>query len=88
VFVVWRNGDPRTPPVVLYVGRGPLKQELARCRRDALFRSSAEVYVTWAEVDESKIDAVAAYLYQQLRPVWGEVAPPVPVMPVNLPATA
>jgi hypothetical protein len=88
VFVIWRNGNPSKPSSVLYVGHGSLRQELARCRRDPLFRGATGMHVTWAEVEESKTDAVAAYLYQQLRPIWGEVLPLVQAMPVNLPATA
>ena len=36
-----------------------------------------------------EVDGVAAYLYEQLRPVWGEMVPTiVRRMPVNLPMTA
>jgi hypothetical protein len=72
----------------MYVGRGHLSYEIAKCRRDPLFHGHPELRVTWATVDDSRtIDAVAAYLYQHLRPIWGEAvfAPP---LPVNLPLTA
>ena len=44
--------------------------------------------VTWAEVDLRDVDAVAAYLYLQLRPLWGEVVRAAVARPVNLPLTA
>ena len=84
VFVIWRNGSAARVSTVLYVGRGALRQELARCQRDALFRDARNLYVTWAKVDDLEtIDAVAAYLYQKLRPLWGEIVlvPPLAVNP-------
>jgi hypothetical protein len=42
--------------------------------------------VTWARVEPCEVDGVAAYLCEQLRPVWGELAPAVQPMVVNLPA--
>ena len=82
VFVIWRNGSSARVSSVLYVGRGAIRQELARCRRDSVFRDSRDLYVTWAKVDDlDTIDSVAAYLYQKLRPLWGEIvlAPPLAV---------
>jgi hypothetical protein len=89
VFVVWRPGDLARTSVVMYVGRGPLRQRIEECRRDPIMRASHELRVTWATVDRRDVDGVAAYLYQQLRPLWGEVprSPPAP-QPVNLPLTA
>lgn len=87
VFVVWQPGNGRAS-VVLYVGRGALRQEIAHCQRDPVFGGAAGLRITWARVDPHDVDAVAAYLYQQLRPLWGEVPQPVPVLPVNLPLTA
>ena len=88
VFVAWRNGSDVKVSTVLYVGRGSLRDEFARCRRDPLFRSEG-VYVTWATVyDVRVLDSIAAYLYRELRPLWGEVVPLVPPLPVNLPLTA
>lgn len=72
---------------VLYVGRGELKYEFARCRRDPLFRTTG-LYVTWAKVDAVRqLDGIATYLYQQLSPMWGE-AVFAPSTPVNLPVSA
>jgi hypothetical protein len=82
VFVIWRHGSEARISAVLYVGRGPIGQELARCQRDAVFRGARDLRVTWAKVDElDMIDSVAAYLYQKLRPLWGEIvrAPPLVV---------
>ena len=91
VFVVWRAGDSDRTSAVLYVGRGALRQQIADCRRDPIMSNkNADVLrITWATVDPRDVDAVAAYLYQQLRPLWGEVQrlPAVP-RPVNLPLTA
>jgi hypothetical protein len=39
-------------------------------------------------VDLRDVDGVAAYLYQQLRPLWGEVVHAAVAQPVNLPLTA
>jgi hypothetical protein len=86
VFVVWRNGNAARVSTVLYVGRGFLRDEFARCRRDPIF-SSEGLYVTWAAVPDMRmLEPLGAYLYQQLRPMWGEavLAPP---MPINLPLT-
>ena len=88
VFVIWRNGGTQSVSAVLYVGRGLLRDEFARCRRDPLFRGEG-LYVTWAPVADARmLDSVAAYLYRELRPLWGEVTPFVPPFPVNLPLTA
>jgi hypothetical protein len=87
VFVIWRPGNGRAS-AVLYVGSGPLRQEIERCRRDPVIGGSPGLRVTWAAVDPRDVDGVAAYLYQQLRPLWGEVPDPVPAQPVNLPLTA
>jgi hypothetical protein len=88
VFVIWRNGNAANISAVLYVGRGAMRHELARCRRDPLFRDGRDLHVTWARVDDFEaIDSVAAYLYQKLRPLWGE-AVLVPPLVVNLPWAA
>jgi hypothetical protein len=88
VFVIWRNGSAGKVSAVLYVGHGLLRQELARCQRDAVFRDSRNLHVTWARVDDlDVIDGVAAYLYQKLRPLWGEIVP-VPPQTVNPPWAA
>jgi hypothetical protein len=84
VFVIWRNGT-RQIAVILYVGRGTLRRELADCRRDPLFRGEPGLKVTWARVEPAEIDGVAAYLCEHLRPVWGELAPAVEPKVVNLP---
>lgn len=87
VFVIWRPSNGRTS-VVLYVGHGALRHEIETCRRGPLLGSASGLRITWAKVDPHDVDAVAAYLYQQLRPLWGEVPRPVPALPVNLPLTA
>jgi len=88
VFVIWRNGDLDQMSGVLYVGRGTLRQEIVDCRRHPVFKDS-RLLVTWAKVDDVReMDSVAAYLYQRLRPIWGEVVPSAQPMPVNLPMTA
>ena len=88
VFVIWRNGGSARVSAVLYVGHGPIRQEIARCQRDPVFRTSRDLYVTWAKVaDLQTIDSVAAYLYQKLRPLWGEIVL-VPPLAVNAPWAA
>jgi hypothetical protein len=88
VFVIWKNGNGVQVSAVLYVGRGLLRDEYLRCRRDPLFYRSESLYVTWTTVSTQALDPVAAYLYQNLRPIWGEVVPSVPPTPVNLPVSA
>ena len=91
VFVVWRGGDVGRASAVLYVGRGALKQEIAGCRRDPIMANNSGdgLRLTWAKVDPRDVDAVASYLYQQLRPLWGRVQhTPAGPRPVNLPLTA
>jgi len=84
VFFIWRNGGAAEVSAVLYVGRGGLRDEFARCRRDSLFNSEG-LYVTWAAVhDVRMIDGIGAYLYHQLHPIWGEAVLASPA-PVNLP---
>jgi hypothetical protein len=86
VFAIWRNGDVAHMTVVLYVGRGGLAQEIGRCQRDPLFQAD-ELRITWATVDDVRlIDGIVAYLYRELRPLWGEVAPWNHAVRVNLPA--
>jgi hypothetical protein len=87
VFVVWQNGNSAKAASVVYVGRGLLRDEFARCHRDPIFRLEG-LHVTWATVQDIRmLDSVSAYLYQRLRPMWGE-AVFAPAMPVNLPLTA
>ena len=90
VFIVWRDGDPHHAPAVLYVGRGSLKHELTQVRRSPLFHAAPRLSVTWAMVASVRdLEPIAAYLYQQLRPLWGEIVPPSPhTVPVNLPPPA
>ena len=91
VFVVWRVGDVGRASVVLYVGRGALRQRIADCRRDPIMSNNNPdgLRITWAVADPPDVDGVAAYLYQQLRPLWGEVLrSPAAPRPVNLPLTA
>lgn len=88
VFVVWRNGSGVKVSAVMYVGRGALRDEFARCRRDPAFRGTG-LYVTWARVDDaSALDPIAAHLYRELRPLWGDVVPLVAPIRVNVPLTA
>jgi hypothetical protein len=90
VFVVWRAGDVGRAPVVLYVGRGALRQAIANCRRDPIMNNNNAdgLRVTWAKVDPRDVDDVAAYLSRQLRPLWGEVLRSgAGQRPVNLPLT-
>jgi hypothetical protein len=88
VFIIWRNGQSAKVSTVLYVGRGRLKSELAECRRSPLF-CSAHLRVTWAVVDSpDDLDGIATYLYQRLRPIWGEIMSSALPVPVNLPLTA
>jgi hypothetical protein len=88
VFVVWRNGDAAKVPVAMYVGRGFLRDEFARTRRDPIFHMEG-LYVTWASVPDMRmLDSIGAFLYRELRPIWGEVIAMVPPLPVNLPLTA
>jgi hypothetical protein len=57
-----------------------------RWRTVAATRSfAASLKVTGATLDRAAVDGVAAYLCEQLRPVWGELAPAVQPTPVNLP---
>jgi hypothetical protein len=87
VFVIWLNGSGVQVSAVVYVGRGDLKYEFARCRRDPLFRTG--LHVTWANVTDIRtLDHIGAYLYHQLHPLWGEAVPSVPPLAVNLPLTA
>lgn len=87
VFIIWRNGSAVTVSAVLYAGRGFLRDEFARCMHDPIFRADG-LYMTWATVNDIRmLDPVAAYIYQRLRPIWGE-AVFAPSIPVNLPLTA
>jgi hypothetical protein len=88
VFIIWKNGSPTRISAVLYVGRGSLRDEFARCRRDPLFHNGRGLYVTWSAVGSHLLDPVAAYLYQHLRPLWGEVVSFASPMAVNLPLSA
>ena len=88
VFVVWRPGDSGRVSGILFVGSGSLRHEIGECRRDPVLGASEGLRVTWAKVDPTDVAGVAVYLYQQLRPLWGEVPQPVPARPVNLPLQA
>jgi hypothetical protein len=69
------------------IGRGQLRREIARCREDPLFHDQPGLRISWAIVDSIKdLDGVVAYLYQRLRPMWGEVVPWSEPLAINLPA--
>lgn len=87
VLVIWRRGLSTKTAVILYVGRGILRNELEDCRRDPLFREPG-LRVAWACVDLVSVDRVAAYLYETLWPVWGDSVSAAEPLPVNLPMTA
>jgi hypothetical protein len=88
VFIIWRDGEAAKMSAALYVGRGRLKSELSECRRSPLF-NSPRLRVTWAEVEHAdELDGVATYLYQYLRPIWGEIMSSAVPVPVNMPLTA
>lgn len=85
VFVIWQDGNLADDSAVLYVGKGPLAQEIVRCRCDPLFHNP-DLRITWAAVHDVRlIDGIAAYLHQRLRPMWGEVITLSPPIAVNLP---
>jgi hypothetical protein len=87
VFIIWRDGGSDKVSTVLYVGRGRLKVEIAECRRSPLF-NAPRLRVTWAEVgNPHDLDGIATYLYQHLRPIWGEILSSAFPVPVNLPLT-
>lgn len=89
VFVIWKNGSGANVSGVLYVGRGALRDGLAKCRRDAVFHHPDGLYVTWAAVSDLRlIDEIGAYLYQRLHPTWGDVVLSSSPLPVNLPISA
>jgi hypothetical protein len=89
VFVIWRTGRGAEVSAVLYVGRGSLKDEFARCRRSATLQNPDSLRVTWATIhDRRKVDSIASYLYRELRPIWGEVVSVAPQTPINLPIRA
>lgn len=86
VFVVWRDGDLSRPSATLYVGRGWLRDEVERCQRNPIFRQVPDLRVTWAQIEDVRaLDGVTSYVYQQLRPMWGE-AVWTHALAVNLPA--
>jgi hypothetical protein len=88
VFVIWRNGGAARPSVVLYVGHGALRSEIAQCREAPLFGGS-DLRITWARVDDARdVEAIAAYLYQQLRPLWGQVVTSTQRLAINTPWAA
>ena len=88
VFIIWRNGGAAKISTVLYVGRGTLTSKIEGCRHSPLF-TTPRLRVTWADVEHpGDIDEIATYLYQQLRPMWGEIMSSATPQPVNLPLTA
>jgi hypothetical protein len=88
VFIIWQNGNAAKASAVLYVGRGSLRGEFARCLRDPIFQDPHGLYVTWATVSDFKVlDEIGAYLYQRLHPTWGDVVLSSTPQPVNLPIT-
>ena len=68
--------------------RSNLPARAVRRRFETLFHNGDGLYVTWATLSSHLLDPVAAYLYQQLRPLWGEVVPFAPQIAVNLPLSA
>ena len=78
VFVVWRPGDMAARPSCSTSAAAHCAKRSTTCRRDPVIGSSTGLRITWAKVDPRDVDGVAAYLYQQLRPLWGEVPRPAP----------
>src|SRR6185503_13634480 len=72
-----RAVSPRRRPYV-QVGTVPTRACMA-----PLFRGEPGLKVAWAKVERGEVDGVAAYLCEQLRAVWGELAPAVQPEIVN-----
>jgi len=86
VYIVWYSG---TPGRVVYVGQGPVAEELARVRADEevlRFAARGPLLVTGAPVSARRIDGIARYLSEAWPPLVDRRHADVPSIEVNSPA--
>lgn len=84
VYVIWRGG---TPPRAVRLGQGDVADRLGVHKHDARVRREATstLYVSFAEVPASVVDAVECYLGLRLVPIIGDRFPACQPLAVNLP---
>ena len=86
VYVVWYSG--LSSPVIVYAGRGMIKNRFYAHRNDDRIQHYASnniLYATWAMVIKRYRAGVEAYLHQELNPLVLERATTAVPIPVNLP---
>ncbi|MEK7233305.1 MAG: type IV pilus twitching motility protein PilT [Elusimicrobiota bacterium] len=84
VYVIWRGGEH---PAYLSVGFGNIRDTLGRARKDPaiLVGNDRNVYVTWANVDPSLREGVAAFLSKTLLDKSNTVFAQMAAVEINLP---
>ena len=66
VYVIWYGNDTRN---VISVGRGAIRDELIRRKIDEkVLAYGPDLFVTWAEVPQTSLDGVEAFLCKELNP--------------------
>ena len=74
--------------VIVYVGRGRIKDRFQAHRNDdriQYYASDNILWATWAKISKRYRAGVEAYLHQELDPLVPERAPTAVPIPVNLP---
>ena len=84
VYIIWHGG---ATPEVVYVGKGNIKERLAKHRIDSEIQQyeHLDLYVTWATVHERYQDGVEAYLANTWCPKVGPNHPQAVPIAVNSP---
>lgn len=79
VYIIWSNAS------VIRLGSGVIKERIYDHRSDFKITAYPNLKVTWAAVDQNKIEGVEKFLSESLNPLIGERFPDSDPISVNLP---
>ncbi|MBY0473312.1 hypothetical protein K2Q00_03475 [Patescibacteria group bacterium] len=84
VYIIWHGG---LSPAVVRIGQGIIRDRLASHRDDPTIMAYKHLglFVTWAPVHSSKLDAVERYLADTWKPKVGDRFPNVLPLAVTSP---
>ncbi len=89
IYIIWQKKPFPNPEKPIKIGQGSIKTELIKNKNNILVTKYKNDYdkllVTWAEVDQDKIDRVELYLCEQLKPLLGKELSDYEEITINLP---
>lgn len=84
VYIIWQGGQN---PRVVKIGQGDIASKLISHRSDSktLSYNQYGLFVTWANVQQSKLNGIEKYLAEQFKPLIESNVPNVNSIPVKYP---